>query len=196
MFWRAESFNQPIGSWDTSCVANMNSMFKEAAAFNQPVGDWNTSRVTNMGSMFRKAVSFNQRIGGWDTSRVTDMSNMFNQASSFNQRIGSWNTSSVTTMDGMFWKADSFSKSIVKWDLRNLEHGGEQIRHIIEVQSQVGEFVRRRLREWAGTAACGINRFSRFVLGILLNLLTYAVVLLVIAGAVHLVIEVIRKVKG
>ena len=55
-------FNQNIGSWNTSSVANMNAMFYNAT-FNQDIGSWNTSSVTDMGSMFWEARALNQNIG-------------------------------------------------------------------------------------------------------------------------------------
>ena len=41
-----------IGSWDTSQVVDMESMFSGAAAFNQDISAWNTAKVTTMESMF------------------------------------------------------------------------------------------------------------------------------------------------
>ena len=116
MFYKAESFNQPIESWNTSLVTDMNSMFSGAKFFNQPIGSWDTSLVTDMSSMFLYAESFNQPIGSWDTSLVADMKEVFSGALSFNQPIGSWNTSAVTDMKYMFRYAESFNQPIGSWN--------------------------------------------------------------------------------
>ena len=64
MFRLARAFNKPIGSWDTSQVLNMNSMFCETFdGFNQDIGDWDRKSVTLMTYMFYKAYTFSKILG-------------------------------------------------------------------------------------------------------------------------------------
>ena len=84
--------NGLIGTWDTSKVESMDSMFSGNNLFNQDISGWNTGQVTNMYQMFYQASAFNHSIGTWNTGQVTTMASMFNGASAFNQDIGSWNT--------------------------------------------------------------------------------------------------------
>jgi surface protein len=99
-------------------------MFNGAITFNQNIGSWNTSGVTLMNAMFFDAVSFNQNISGWDVSGVTTMANMFNfnGANVFNQPIGSWNVSNVTNMGFMFRNAFAFNQDIGSWDVSNVSN--------------------------------------------------------------------------
>jgi surface protein len=66
MFHGAESFNQPLDTWDVSQVTRTCYKFCCASSFNQPLVAWDVSHVTSMGYMFNGATSFNQPLGTWD----------------------------------------------------------------------------------------------------------------------------------
>ena len=48
MFYSANRFNQDIGDWDISNVANIQRMFFAALAFNQDLSEWCVSRWSSM----------------------------------------------------------------------------------------------------------------------------------------------------
>ena len=39
-FFRASSFNQPIGGWNVTSISNMNNMFRDASVFDSDISCW------------------------------------------------------------------------------------------------------------------------------------------------------------
>lgn len=120
LFWKADEFNEPIGSWDTSKVTNMSGLFWGASSFNQDISFWNTDRVRDMSGLFYNAYSFNQDIGSWNTENAMSMRFMFTGAGSFDQDLASWNTRQVTNMAAMFAGASSFQQDLSNWCVERL----------------------------------------------------------------------------
>jgi surface protein len=122
MFSGCTELNGPIniGSWNTSNINDMSSIFQSAHAFNQSIESWNTTKVTNMRYMFNGAKNFNQNIGSWITSKVLYMDAMFTQAYSFNQDISNWDVDTVGDFSNMFENAINFNQDLKKWDIRSV----------------------------------------------------------------------------
>ncbi len=81
-------------------------MFEGSTSFNQPLNSWNTSAVTNMNDIFKNATSFNQDISGWDVSAVTEMGNFMDGKSTANydyydDLLNSW--SLLTLQPNVIW---------------------------------------------------------------------------------------------
>lgn len=138
LFSLASSFNQNISSWNTAAVTNMSGMFADAAAFNQDIGAWNTAAVTNMNSMFAGAVVFNRNIGAWNTAAVTNMSAMFYSAYVFNQNITGWNTAAVTNMSSMFGYARDFNQNIGTWNTSAVTNMSRMFEDAFDFNQNIG----------------------------------------------------------
>lgn len=120
MYILADTFNPPIGNWNTSAATNFKSLFENRKAFNQNLNSWNTSSVTNMSAMFEGCYAFNQPLNNWNTSNVTDMSRMFFSVFNFNQPLNSWNTANVTNMSSMFEACTAFNQPLNTWNTSNV----------------------------------------------------------------------------
>ena len=61
----------PFNNIVTTLVTNMANLFQSASTFNQNIGSWDTSNVTTMNNMFFGASVFNQNISSWNVVKVT-----------------------------------------------------------------------------------------------------------------------------
>ena len=97
----SSNFNISIGLTLREKIVHYENYTDNAKIIFGPIGTWNTSNVTDMSSIFLDS-SLNEDISSWDTSSVTTMSNMFRNATKFNQDISSWDISAVTDFSNMF----------------------------------------------------------------------------------------------
>jgi hypothetical protein len=71
MFDNATSFNQPIGTWNTSLVFTFSGMFQNATSFDQNIGIWNVQSLTSASNMLDNCglsqISYNNLLIGWAT---------------------------------------------------------------------------------------------------------------------------------
>jgi len=124
--WRAYGH---IGSWNTSAITDMSSLFTDIANGGahdnlilltenelSAISNWNVSNVTNMSKMFLYS-KFNGDLSNWNVSKVTDFSNMFESSFFANDTILKWDVRSGTDFTSMFQNIGSFTTNLRYWNI-------------------------------------------------------------------------------
>lgn len=121
-------FNSPLGSWNTSNVALMGSMFFYGYEFNQPLSSWDVSNVETMAKMFCETTKFNQDLSSWTPVKLQNAQEMFSWTDAFNNgdqtasaavagtKPLTWDTPSLSNTLQMFQKALKFNQDISTFD--------------------------------------------------------------------------------
>ncbi len=131
MFRSCPTFNQPIGSWDTSNNTKLiYTFFGNFGNFNQDIGSWDVSKVTSMVRTFYGINhAFNNggspSISAWTTTSCSDFTETFS-FSDFNQPIGSWDVSNATTMDSMLQNTN-FNQDISNWNVSGVTNMSDML---------------------------------------------------------------------
>tara|TARA_Y100000389_G_scaffold192604_1_gene220278 strand:- start:2041 stop:3033 length:993 start_codon:yes stop_codon:yes gene_type:complete len=112
-------FNQPLNTWNTYSLTNIQAMFSRAFNFNQPLDNWNVSKVVSMEDTFLKAVKFNQNISNWDVSKVANMLGMFENATNMSQNIYIWDVTSVRNAGSVYFQ-NIFGETTAMTSVQNL----------------------------------------------------------------------------
>ena len=119
--WKMEALYGRVGDWDVSQVTDFSNAFKhdtwKACTFNEDIGRWDTSSGVTFTHMFSGCQWFNQDIREWDTSSAESMNYMFAYARRFNQNIGKWNAEKVTNFNAMFGSdiSQNFYQNLCQW---------------------------------------------------------------------------------
>lgn len=121
MFYNNTLFNNggssSINGWNTSNVTTMTLMFYNTY-FNQPIGNWNVSKVADMSNMFNIARLFDQDISNWNLAGLnasTSLDNfMLNKTGSmtystanYDALLIGWNNNKLAATNGVAnWRTD------------------------------------------------------------------------------------------
>lgn len=124
--WRAYG---DIGSWNTTAITDMSSLFTNIANGGlhdglisltknelSAISNWNVSNVTNMSNMFNSS-QFNGDLSNWNVSKVTDFSRMFRTSLFANDTILKWDVRSGTNFSNMFAAASNFTTNLRYWNI-------------------------------------------------------------------------------
>jgi surface protein len=114
------TFNQPIGTWDTSFGSGTMQM-AGLTAFNQSIDNWDVSGCESMQNAFRVCPAYNQSMNSWDVSNVTNMISAFRDCTAFNGDISAWDVSSVVSMHELFRGCSNFNADISGWNTQSVQ---------------------------------------------------------------------------